>query len=170
MVLRDKVVIVTGAARGIGREIALLMAKEGARVVVNDYGGSAAGTGGEKGPADEVVNDIRKGGGEAVPNYDSVATMAGGQSIVRTAVEAFGRVDVVVNNAGILRDRMIFNMTEEEWDAVLNVHMKGTFNCTRHACEYWREQHKLGNILNGRVINTSSDSGLLGNVGQPNYG
>src|ERR671939_193781 len=162
MVLRDKVVIVTGAARGIGREIALLMAKEGARVVVNDYGGSAAGTGGEKGPADEVANEIRKGGGEAVPNYDSVATMAGGQSIVRTAVEAFGRVDILVNNAGILRDRMIFNMSEEEWDAVIAVHVKGHFTATKFASIVFRQQRS------GRIINTSSESGL-GNMGQANY-
>ena len=107
MLLKGKSVVITGAGRGIGREIALLMARQGARVVVDDYGGTATGTGGEKGPADEVVNDIRKAGGEAVPNYDSVASMAGGQAIVRTAVDAFGRLDVVVNNAGILRDRMI---------------------------------------------------------------
>src|ERR671939_467954 len=163
MVLRDKVVIVTGAARGIGREIALLMAKEGARVVVNDYGGSAAGTGGEKGPADEVANEIRKGGGEAVPNYDSVATMAGGQAIVKTALDAYGRVDIVVNNAGILRDRMIFNMSEEEWDAVINTHLKGTFAVTRAAAPLMREQKW------GRFINMTSTSGLIGNVGQANY-
>ena len=150
--LKGKSGVITGAGRGIGREIALLMAKQGARVVVNDYGGTAAGSGGEKGPADEVVNEIRKAGGEAVPNYDSVSTMAGGQSIVRTAVEAFGRVDVVVNNAGILRDRMIFNMSEEEWDAVIGVHLKGTFNCTRHAARAMREQRR------GRIISISSTS------------
>ena len=163
MMLKGKSVVITGAGRGIGREIALLMATEGARVVVNDYGGTAAGTGGEKGPAEEVVNDIRKGGGEAVPNYDSVATMAGGQAIVKTAVEAFGRVDVVVNNAGILRDRMIFNMSEEEWDAVINTHLKGTFAVTRAAAPLMREQKW------GRVINMTSTSGLIGNVGQANY-
>src|SRR5213078_3339267 len=163
MMLKGKSVVITGAGRGIGREIALLMAKEGARVVVNDYGGTAAGTGGEKGPAEEVVNDIRKGGGEAVPNYDSVATMAGGQAIVKTAVEAFGRVDVVVNNAGILRDRMIFNMSEEEWDAVINTHLKGTFAVTRAAAPLMREQKS------GRFINMTSTSGLVGNVGQANY-
>src|SRR5438094_562665 len=163
MMLKGKSVVITGAGRGIGREIALLMATEGARVVVNDYGGTSAGTGGEKGPAEEVVNDIRKSGGEAVPNYDSVATMAGGQAIVKTAVEAFGRVDVVVNNAGILRDRMIFNMSEEEWDAVVNTHLKGTFAVTRAAAPLMREQKW------GRFINMTSTSGLIGNVGQANY-
>jgi len=164
MMLKGKSVVITGAGRGIGREIALLMAKEGARVVVNDYGGSATGAGGEKTPADEVVNEIRKGGGEAVANYESVATMAGGQAIVKTAVDAFGRVDVVVNNAGILRDRMIFNMSEEEWDGVIAVHLKGTFNCTRHATRRMREQRR------GRIISISSTSGVYGNSGQANYG
>jgi len=163
MMLKGKSVVITGGGRGIGREIALLMAKHGAREVVNDYGGTAAGTGGEKTPADEVVNEIRKGGGEAVPNYESVATMAGGQAIVKTAVEAFGRVDVVVNNAGILRDRMIFNMSEEEWDSVINTHLKGTFAVTRAAAPLMREQKW------GRFINMTSTSGLIGNVGQANY-
>src|SRR5881397_2355614 len=163
MTLKGKSVVITGAGRGIGREIALLMAKQGARVVVNDYGGSAAGLGGEKTPADEVVNEIRKGGGEAVANYESVATMAGGQAIVKTAVDAFGRVDVVVNNAGILRDRMIFNMSEEEWDAVIDTHLKGTFAVTRAAAPLMREQKW------GRFINMTSTSGLIGNVGQANY-
>ena len=163
MMLKDRVAVVTGAGRGIGREIALLMALRGARVVVNDYGGSEGGTGGAKGPADEVVEDIKKAGGQAVPNYDSVATMAGGQSIVKTAVDAFGRVDIVVNNAGILRDRMIFNMSEEEWDAVINTHLKGTFAVTRAAAPLMREQKS------GRFINMTSTSGLIGNVGQANY-
>jgi NAD(P)-dependent dehydrogenase (short-subunit alcohol dehydrogenase family) len=163
MMLKGKSVVITGAGRGIGREIALLMAKHGARVLVNDYGGTAAGTGGEKTPADEVVNEIRKAGGEAVPNYESVATMAGGAAIVKTAVDAFGRVDVVVNNAGILRDRMIFNMSEEEWDAVINTHLKGTFAVTRAAAPLMREQKW------GRFINMTSTSGLIGNVGQANY-
>jgi len=163
MMLKDRVAVVTGAGRGIGREIALLMSQRGARVVVNDYGGSEGGTGGAKGPADEVVEDIKKAGGQAVPNYDSVATMAGGQSIVKTAVDAFGRVDIVVNNAGILRDRMIFNMSEEEWDAVINTHLKGTFAVTRAAAPLMREQKS------GRFINMTSTSGLIGNVGQANY-
>src|SRR5258708_24985218 len=161
MMLKGKVAVVTGAGRGIGREIALLMARHGAQVVVNDYGGSAAGSGGENAPADEVVNEIAKAGGKAVANYDSVASMAGGQAIVKKAVDTFGRVDIIVNNAGILRDRMIFNMTEEEWDAVINTHLKGTFAVTRAAAPLMREQKR------GRVINMTSTSSLLVNAGQP---
>ena len=163
MMLKGKVAVVTGAARGVGREIALLMARQGARVVVNDYGGSEVGTGSDRKPADEVVEEIRKAGGEAVPNYESVASMAGGAAIVKTAIDAFSRVDIVVNNAGILRDRMIFNMSEEEWDAVINTHLKGTFAVTRAAAPIMREQKW------GRVINMTSTSGLIGNVGQANY-
>jgi NAD(P)-dependent dehydrogenase (short-subunit alcohol dehydrogenase family) len=163
MLLRGKVAVVTGAARGVGREIALLMAQHGARVVVNDYGGSEAGLGADRKPADEVVDEIRRAGGQAAASYDSVATMAGGQAIVKTAVDAFGRVDIVVNNAGILRDRMIFNMSEEEWDAVINTHLKGTFAVTRAAAPLMREQKW------GRFINMTSTSGLIGNVGQANY-
>ena len=163
MVLKGKVAVVTGAARGIGKEIATLMARLGARVVVNDYGGTEAGQGGGSTPADEAVAEIRKAGGEAVASYDSVASMAGGQRIVQTAVDAFGRVDIVVNNAGILRDRMIFNMTEEEWDAVINTHLKGSFAVTRAAAPLMREQRS------GRFINMTSTSGLVGNVGQANY-
>ena len=161
--LKDKVAVVTGAARGIGREIALLMAKYGAKVVVNDYGGGADGKGGERGPADEVVKEIEVNGGKAAPNYDSVATMAGGQSIVQTALDRFGSVDIVVNNAGILRDRMIFNMTEEEWDGVINTHLKGCFAVTRAAVPHMREKKW------GRIVNMTSTSGLVGNVGQANY-
>jgi NAD(P)-dependent dehydrogenase (short-subunit alcohol dehydrogenase family) len=163
MVLKDKVAVVTGAARGIGREIAMLMARLGARVVVNDYGGTESGQSGGQAPADEVVAEIRKAGGQAVGSYDSVASMAGGQRIVQAAIDTFGRIDVVVNNAGILRDRMIFNMTEEEWDAVINTHLKGTFAVTRAAAPFMREQRS------GRVINMTSTSGLVGNVGQANY-
>ena len=163
MVLKDKVAVVTGAARGIGREVAVLMARLGARVVVNDYGGSESGQGGGQAPADEVVAEIRKTGGQAVGSYDSVASMVGGQRIVQAAVDTFGRIDVVVNNAGILRDRMIFNMTEEEWDAVINTHLKGTFAVTRAAAPFMREQRS------GRIINMTSTSGLVGNVGQANY-
>ncbi|PYN99719.1 MAG: 3-hydroxyacyl-CoA dehydrogenase [Candidatus Rokuibacteriota bacterium] len=163
MSLKDRVAVITGAARGIGREIALLMAELGARVVVNDYGGSESGQGSTRAPADDVVDTIRKAGGQAVANYDSVATMAGGERIVQTAIDAFGRVDVVVNNAGILRDRMIFNMTEEEWDAVINTHLKGSFAVTRAAAPRMKEQRS------GRFINMTSTSGLVGNIGQANY-
>src|SRR5881296_4541957 len=163
MILKDRVAVVTGAARGIGREIALLMAQLGARVVVNDYGGSEAGQGTTQAPANDVVEEIRKAGGQAVASYDSVATMAGGERIVQTAIDAFGRLDIVVNNAGILRDRMIFNMTEEEWDAVIDTHLKGTFAVTRAAAPLMREQKW------GRIINMTSTSGLIGNVGQANY-
>jgi NAD(P)-dependent dehydrogenase (short-subunit alcohol dehydrogenase family) len=163
MMLKGKVAVVTGAGRGVGREIALLMARQGARVVVNDYGGSEVGTGTDRKPADEVVEEIRGAGGDAAASYESVASMAGGQAIVKTAVDAFGRVDIVVNNAGILRDRMIFNMTEEEWDAVIGTHLKGTFAVTRAAAPLMREQK------GGRIINMTSTSGLIGNVGQANY-
>jgi NAD(P)-dependent dehydrogenase (short-subunit alcohol dehydrogenase family) len=163
MLLRDKVAVVTGAGRGIGREIAILMGRLGACVVVNDYGGSEVGQGTSQMPADEVVGEIKGSGGRAAANYDSVATMAGGQRIIQTALDAFGRVDIVVNNAGILRDRMIFNMTEEEWDAVINTHLKGSFAVTRAASPLMREQRS------GRFINMTSTSGLVGNFGQANY-
>jgi NAD(P)-dependent dehydrogenase (short-subunit alcohol dehydrogenase family) len=170
MLLDGKVVVVTGAGRGIGREEALLLAKHGAKVVVNDLGGHFDGSGASKGPAQEVVDEIKKNGGDAVANGDSVSDFKGAQRIIECAVDTFGKLTGVVNNAGILRDRMIFNMSEEDWDSVIAVHLKGTFNCTRHACAYWREQHKVGNVLNGRIINTASDSGLLGNPSQSNYG
>jgi NAD(P)-dependent dehydrogenase (short-subunit alcohol dehydrogenase family) len=163
MVLKDKVAVVTGAARGIGREIALLMARHGARVVVNDFGGGADGAGGSAAPADEVVNEIKGRGGQAAASYDSVATMAGGRSIIEAALDHFGQIDIIVNNAGILRDRMIFNMTEEEWDAVIGTHLKGTFAVTRAAAPHMRERKW------GRIINMTSTSGLVGNVGQANY-
>ncbi len=163
MLLKGRVAVVTGAARGVGREIAMLMARHGAKVVVNDYGGSEVGLGSDRKPADEVVDEIRRAGGEAAASYDSVASMAGGQAIIKTALDAFKRVDIVVNNAGILRDRMIFNMSEEEWDAVINTHLKGTFAVTRAAAPLMREQKW------GRFINMTSTSGLIGNVGQANY-
>ena len=170
-VLEGKVVLVTGAAGGIGKECALLAAREGAKVVVNDLGGSVAGGDeGDAGPAQQTANEIKAAGGEAVANGESVTDFKGAKRIIECAVDTFGKLNIVVNNAGILRDRMIFNMAEEDWDAVVGVHLKGTFNMSRHACEYWREEHKKGNLLNGRIINTSSDAGLLGNVGQSNYG
>ena len=171
MLLEGKVAIVTGSGRGIGREEALLMAKHGAKVVVNDLGAHFDGTGQATGtPAQEVVAEIKKMGGEAIANGDSVADFKAAKRIVQCALDTFGKLNIVVNNAGILRDRMIFNMGEDDWDAVVAMHLKGSFNMSRHACEYWREEHKKGNVLNGRIINTSSDAGLLGNVGQSNYG
>ncbi len=160
--LRGKVAIVTGAGRGIGRGEALALASEGAKIVVNDFGGSPDGTGGALGPADQVVAEIKAAGGEAAANYDTVATVEGGENIVKTAIDTFGRLDVLVNNAGILRDRMVFNMTTDEWDAVLKVHLYGHFNTTKPACVLFRQQRS------GRIINTSSTSGL-GNRGQANY-
>lgn len=168
--LEGKVAIITGSGRGIGREEALLMAQHGCKIIVNDLGGHFDGTGANITPAQEVVNEIKKTGGEAVANGDSVSDFKAAKRIVQCAIDTFGKLNIVVNNAGILRDRMIFNMSEEDWDAVIAVHLKGTFNMSRHACEYWREEHKKGNALNGRIINTSSDSGLLGSVGQTNYG
>lgn len=162
--LKDKVAIVTGAGGGIGRGEALALASEGAKVVVNDLGGAVDGSGGSKSPADVVVEEIKKAGGEAVANYDSVATAEGGESIVKTAVDTFGKLDILVNNAGILRDRMVFNMTDDEWDIVMKVHLYGHFYTTRSACILFRQQRS------GRIINTSSVAGLGGTVGQPNYG
>jgi hypothetical protein len=160
--LEGKVAIVTGAGRGIGRGEALLLAQEGVRVVINDLGGSSAGEGKDTSPADEVVAEIKKMGGDAVANYDNVASMEGGERMVKTALDTFGRLDILVNNAGILRDRMIFNMAEEEWDAVIAVHLKGHFTATKHAALVFRQQRS------GRIVNTSSESGL-GNMGQGNY-
>jgi len=162
--LRDKVAIVTGGGRGIGRSICLLFAQEGAKVVVNDLGGAEDGTGDSLAPADEVVGEIQAAGGTSVANYDSVTTMEGGENIVRTAIDSFGKLDIVVTPAGILRDRMVFNMTEEEWDAVIAVHLKGTFTVAKHACILFRQQRS------GCLITFSSVSGLYGNSGQANYG
>ena len=160
--LQNKVAVVTGAGRGIGRGEALALAAEGAKVVVNDVGGAGDGTGTSKTPAEEVVQEIKKLGGEAVANYDSVATPEGGENIIKTAIDTFSRIDIVVNNAGILRDRMVFNMSEEEWDLVMKVHLYGHFHCAKPACVYFRQQRS------GRIINTSSTAGL-GNMGQANY-
>ena len=162
--LTGRAAVVTGAGRGIGRAIAELLAAEGAAVVVNDPGVGVDGRGGQANVADEVVAAIRSRGGTAVGSYDSVADFAAAERIIGTAVEQFGAIDVLVNNAGILRDRMIFNMSEEEWDAVIAVHLKGTFNCTRHATRLMRERRR------GRVISISSTSGVFGNSGQANYG
>jgi NAD(P)-dependent dehydrogenase (short-subunit alcohol dehydrogenase family) len=162
--LEGKIAVVTGAGRGIGRAIALLLAQEGARVVVNDPGVNADGTGHDQGPADQVAAEIKQAGGEALSNYDSVASMEGGEGIIKTALDAWGRLDILINNAGILRDRMIFNMTEEEWDTVIAVHLKGHFACTKPASVVMRQQRY------GRIINMSSTSGLIGNPGQANYG
>ncbi|HEX9995459.1 MAG TPA: SDR family oxidoreductase [Acidimicrobiales bacterium] len=168
--LDGRVAIITGAGRGLGREHALLFAAEGARVVVNDLGGNIDGTGADRAPAQVVVDEILALGGEAVANVDDVADWEGGQRLVNTAVEAFGRLDVLVNNAGILRDRVLVNMTEEEWDAVIAVHLKGHFVPTRWAAAYWREQAKAGTPVRANLVHTSSTSGLLGNPGQTNYG
>jgi NAD(P)-dependent dehydrogenase (short-subunit alcohol dehydrogenase family) len=168
--LDRKVAIVTGAGRGIGREHALALAEAGAKVVVNDLGGSLAGEGTDSTPAQTVVNEIVAAGGEAVASYDDVSDFAAAEHMIGRATDRYGRLDILVNNAGILRDRMLVNMTEDEWDAVIAVHLKGHFGPTRHAAAYWREQSKAGEEVRGRVINTSSPSGVFGNVGQANYG
>ena len=160
--LKGRVAVVTGAGRGLGRCHALALASEGAKLVINDLGGAVDGSGADKSPADEVVAEIKKMGGEAVANYDSVVTMEGGEKIIKAAIDNFGRLDILVNNAGVLRDRMVFNMTEEEWDTVISVHLKGHFACTKPACVVFRQQR------GGRIINTSSEAGL-GNMGQANY-
>ena len=165
-----RVAIVTGAGRGIGREHALMLASEGAKVVVNDLGGEVDGTGGDQTPAQQVVEEIKGMGGEAIANGDDVSSWEGAQRMVNMAVETFGGLDAVVNNAGILRDRMLSNMTEAEWDAVIQVHLKGTFAPARWAAAYWRERAKAGETNDGRIINTSSVSGIYGNPGQTNYG
>ena len=162
--LSGNVAVVTGSGRGLGRAIALALAEEGARVVVNDPGVTLDGAGGDRALADEVVDEIKKRGGEAVANYDSVVTMEGGERIIKTAVDNFGRLDILVNCAGILRDRMIWNMTEEEWDSVIATHLKGHFSCTKAATQVMRQQRS------GRIINITSTSGLYGNAGQANYG
>ncbi len=168
--LSGKVAIVTGAGRGIGREHALALARAGAKIVVNDLGASLAGEGASEGPAHDVVREIETLGGEAIANGENVADFAGAERMVQAAVDRFGRLDILVNNAGILRDRMLVNMEEHEWDAVLEVHLKGHFAPTHHAAAHWRERSKAGEDVHARVINTSSPSGVFGNVGQANYG
>jgi NAD(P)-dependent dehydrogenase (short-subunit alcohol dehydrogenase family) len=165
-----RVVVITGAGRGIGRAHAIEFASQGAKVVVNDLGASVDGSGSSEGPAGEVVEEIRGMGGEAVANGDDVSDVDGGKRLIATALDTFGGLDVLVNNAGILRDRMFVNMTVEEWDAVIRVHLRGTFAPMKAAAEYWRERSKTGETNDARVINTTSPSGIYGNVGQTNYG
>jgi NAD(P)-dependent dehydrogenase (short-subunit alcohol dehydrogenase family) len=164
-----RVCIVTGAGRGLGREYALMLAAEGAKVVVNDLGATRDGIGGDAGPAQEVVDEIVAAGGEAAANTDDVSSWQGAQNLVTQAIETFGGLDVLVNNAGILRDRMLFSMTEEEWDAVIKVHLTGTFAPSRFASEYWRNRSKAGEANDARLINTTSVSGIYANPGQTNY-
>ena len=165
-----RVAIVTGAGRGIGREHALMLASQGAKVVVNDLGGDMDGSGSDLSPAQEVVNEIVEMGGEAIVNGANVADFTAAGEMVQQAVDTWGRLDILINNAGILRDRMIFSMSEDDFDAVINVHLKGTFSTVHHASVFWRETVKAGGEAFGRIINTSSPSGIYGNVGQANYG
>ncbi|MBL7487406.1 SDR family oxidoreductase [Frankia sp. AgB1.9] len=169
-ICEGRIVVITGAGGGIGRQHALAFAAEGARVVVNDLGGSRDGSGASAGPAQAVAEEIRAAGGEAVAHTEDISSWDGSLSLVQTAVDTFGGLDVVVNNAGILRDRMLTNMTEAEWDAVIKVHLKGTFGPAHHAAAYWRDRSKAGEVNDARIINTSSPSGIFGNVGQTNYG
>ena len=165
-----RVCIVTGAGRGIGREHSLMLAAEGAKVIVNDLGGSRDGTGTDRGPAQEVVDEIIAAGGEAVVNTDDSSDWAGAERIVQQAIDTYGRLDVLINNAGILRDRMLTNMSEAEWDAVIKVHLKGTAGPAHFAAAHWRDRSKAGETVDARIINTTSPSGIYGNIGQTNYG
>jgi len=167
--LEGKVAIVTGAGRGIGREEALLLAAEGAKVIVNDVGASREGTGADKHPAQQTVDDIKAAGGEAALNTDDVSSWSGAEALVAQAVDTWGRLDVLVNNAGILRDTMSFNMSESDWDDVIRVHLKGHFAPSHFAAIHWRTRSKAGEQVSGRIINTSSEAGLYGNAGQANY-
>ena len=168
-ICHGRVAVVTGAGRGLGRAHALEFARQGAKVVVNDLGVGLDGRDGSSGPAEEVGAESRRLGGEAVANGDDIATWDGAAALVRTAIEAFGKLDVLVNNAGFLRDRMLVNLSEQDWDDVVRVHLKGHFLTLRHAGAHWRDQSKLGNLNDARVINTSSGAGLLGSIGQGNY-
>jgi NAD(P)-dependent dehydrogenase (short-subunit alcohol dehydrogenase family) len=165
-----KVAVITGAGRGIGRGEALLFAAEGARVVVNDLGGEWDGTGADPRAASQVAEEIGRAGGDAVPHFEDISDPSGAGSLIQLALDTWGRLDVVVNNAGILRDRMVYNMSVEEWDAVMKVHLRGHFLVTRSACVHWRDRAKAGNDVRGAIVNTSSTSGILGNAGQSNYG
>jgi short-subunit dehydrogenase len=167
--LDGKVAVVTGAGRGIGREEALLLAREGAKVIVNDVGASLQGEGGDVHPAQEVVDLIASEGGEAIINGDDISTWEGGQGLIDQAIDTFGDINIIVNNAGILRDKMSFNMTESDWDDVIRVHLKGHFATIQRAAVYWRSKAKAGEDVYGRIINTSSEAGLFGNAGQANY-
>ncbi|QSE82307.1 SDR family oxidoreductase [Rhodococcus koreensis] len=168
-VVDGRVVIVTGAGRGIGRAHALAFAAEGAKVVVNDIGAGLDGSATGESPAEQVVAEIVAAGGEAVVNGDDVADWAGAENLIRTAIDTYGRLEVLVNNAGFLRDRMLVGMSEQEWDAVVRVHLKGHFATLRHAAAYWRAEAKAGNPVDARIVNTSSGAGLQGSIGQGNY-
>ena len=165
-----RVAVITGAGRGIGREYALMLAQHGAKVVVNDLGADPDGRGGDAGPAGEVVEEIRAMGGEAVVNGADVSDFDAARDMIHQAIDTFGTLDILINNAGILRDRMVFSMSESDWDAVVQVHLKGTFAPVHHAAAWWREQTKAGQSFQARIINTASPSGIFGNVGQTNYG
>jgi NAD(P)-dependent dehydrogenase (short-subunit alcohol dehydrogenase family) len=169
-ICEGRVAIVTGAGRGIGRGHAIELARQGARVVVNDLGAEVDGVGSSSGPAHEVVEEIKSFGGQAVANGEDVSDFDGAGRLINSAIETFGGLDVLVNNAGILRDRMLVNMTIEDWDAVIRVHLRGTFAPTRWAASYWRDRSKAGEVNDARIINTSSSSGIYGNIGQTNYG
>ena len=169
-ILDGKIAIVTGSGHGIGRGEALELASQGAKVVVNDLGGSSTGEGADKRPADEVVEVIKSRGGEAVANYDDISDFGGAENLIATAYDAFGGHDILVNNAGIIRDKMIVSMSEDDFDSVLRVHLKGTFAATKFACIRWRERFKAGESVRAAIVNTVSSAGLQGNVGQANYG
>ena len=169
-ICEGRVAVVTGAGRGIGREYALMLAEHGAKVVVNDLGADPDGRGGDAGPAGEVVEEIRSMGGEAVVNGADVSDFEAARDMIHQAIDTFGTLDILINNAGILRDRMVFSMSESDWDAVVQVHLKGTFAPVHHAAAWWREQTKAGRSFEARIINTTSPSGIFGNVGQTNYG
>jgi NAD(P)-dependent dehydrogenase (short-subunit alcohol dehydrogenase family) len=169
LICDGRVVVITGAGRGIGKGHALEFARQGAKVVVNDIGAELDGSGGSTGPAGEVVTEIRDLGGEAIANGDDISTWDGGANLVKAAIEAFGDINVVVNNAGVVRDRMFANAAEDEWDLTMQVHLKGHFVASRHAAAYWRDRAKAGDQVEGRIINTTSGAGLLGSIGQAAY-